>query len=120
MRIQIAAQIENDFLFERIVQHDPQRVESVLQKESNHCEQNERQQFLRMMQPHDVVDDSLRYRRKNDHHQCADDRAAERPGRERWVTLKISKNAPHCFHFGPNTLRSHADVHSPNLHLGRP
>ena len=97
--VKIAAQIENNFLFESVVQQNPQRVERVLKNKRQRREQDQRQQFLRMMQTHHVIDDSLRHRGKNDHHQCTNDRAAQRSGRQPRITLQISKNAPNRFHF---------------------
>ncbi len=49
VRIKIAAQIENNFLLEGVVQNNAQRVERVLKQKRHEREQNERQQFLRMM-----------------------------------------------------------------------
>jgi hypothetical protein len=67
VRIQIAAQIENDFLLERVVQDDPQRVEYVLKHKRDRRQCNKRQQSVRAIRAHNAVDDPLRYTREHDH-----------------------------------------------------
>src|SRR5437667_1726784 len=59
MGVKIAAQVENHFLLESVVQQNPQRVERVLKKKRQRREQDQRQQFLRTMQPYHVIDDPL-------------------------------------------------------------
>ena len=81
VRIKIAAQIENHFLLERIVQDNPQRVEGVLKQKCHRRQQNQRQQFLGMICAYDIVDDPFGYGWKNDHHQCPEDRTRQRTRR---------------------------------------
>jgi len=82
----------------RVVQQNPQRVERVLKQKRHGREQNEWHQFFRMILPNDIIDDSFRDRGENNHHQRADDRAAQHSRCEPRITLHISKNAPHGFH----------------------
>ena len=78
VRIQIAAQIENDFLLECVVQNDPKRIENVLNNKSHCGEQNQRQQFVRPVRADHILNDPFGHTRKHDHHQRAEDRARER------------------------------------------
>ena len=106
MRVKIAPQIENHFLLEGVVQDKAQRIEKVLKEESCRREENQRQQFLRMILADDDVDDPFRHCGKNNHHQRADNRATERARRQPRVTLQITKNAPDSFHFLLNVITS--------------
>src|SRR4029077_18466185 len=68
VRIEIAAQVENHALLESVVQHEPQRVQSILKQGGKHCEQRQRHQFLGMMVVNDHVKNLLRDKRKHDKH----------------------------------------------------
>src|SRR5438094_9146448 len=67
VRIKIAPQIEDDFLLERVVQNDPQRVECVLKKKYGSRYETQRQQLVRPIRPHDIIDDHVRHTCEHDH-----------------------------------------------------
>ena len=67
VRIKIASQIENDFLLERIVDEQAQRVQPILEDERNCTHQQQREQKFAIMPVDDLVDDLSR------HHRCDDD-----------------------------------------------
>src|SRR5262249_17748252 len=90
--------IEDDLLFECVVQDDPQRVQSVLQKRGHYGDDQERDQLFGMMLLDHDIEDLFGHRRKNDHHQRTENCAAQHArGKER-VSLQVGKDAPDRLH----------------------
>ena len=98
MRIKVAAQIEDHFLFKGIVEPKAKRVHSVLKEESQRCQPNQWHQAFRMVFAHHFVDDALRYRGKNDDRQRARDGTSQGCQREPGIAFQINKNAPDGLH----------------------
>ena len=98
MRIEVAAQIEDDPLLERVVQNDPERVEPILKQKRQCRDQHERRQPFCVMLHQHLIDDSSRHRWKHRHHQRAKNRASQRSQRHPGIAPQVGKNAGHSFH----------------------
>ena len=98
VRIEIAPQIENYSLLERVVQNDPERVERVLKHKRARRDENQRQQLVRPVRANDIIDNPFRDARENDHRQRAENRAAQRPGRYPRIAFQVRKNTPDRLH----------------------
>ena len=77
MRVEFAAEVENDTLLEVVVEDDAKSVETVLRKEGCEAEANEWQQEVGAVLPNDLIDDLLSDRRKDNHHEGSRYRAEE-------------------------------------------
>jgi len=98
VRIQIAAQIENDFLLEGVVEQKAKIIQTSLNQHGERHENKQREQTLGLVTGDDVIKDIFRRRRGYDHHERARDRASQRRNREQRIAFQINKDAPDCFH----------------------
>ena len=98
VRVKITPEIEDHPLLKAVIENDADRIESVLDRESQGCDQDERGQTLWAVLIQDFIDDPLGHRRKHDHHEGAQDRASEGGRTHPRVPLQISKNAPDGVH----------------------
>ena len=87
MRIQIAAQIENDFLLEGVVEQQPEIIQASLNQHGEGHENKQRKQTFRVVTVDDVVENIFRRRRWNDHHERAHDGASQRRDREHRIAF---------------------------------
>ena len=84
VRVEFAAEVENDTLLEVVVEDDAKGVEAVLRKECREAEANEWQQEVGSVLADDLIDDLLGDRREDNHHEGARYGTEERgKGKER-------------------------------------
>ena len=93
MVVEVAAKIENDFLFESVVQNDPNAIRHTLNEKCRRCQQSERQDQVRFLTSNCLVDHPLRDGRKDDDHQGGQDGEAHRSHRQAWVSSNVSENS---------------------------
>jgi hypothetical protein len=93
MVVEIAAKIENNFLFERIVENDPGSIGQALNEKCPDRQQCERRNQLRFPASNCFIDDALRHRRKYDHHQGRQNRESDCSARHPRISSKVLKNS---------------------------
>ena len=91
--VKIAAQIEEDFLFESVVEENTQGVESVLGEEAEGRERDHRPEGLGFSAAQHVVDDALSDHREDDDHDGGAERAEQGCGREQRVAVEVGEDA---------------------------
>ncbi len=96
--IEIAPQVEDDFLLEGVVDADAQRAERVLRQERHDDNQHIRQQEIGALGDQDVVDHEAGDFRENETGQRARDAGAERAEAQAGISAGIFPNAAESFH----------------------
>ena len=87
--VKFAAEVENDALLEVVVEENAKRVEAALCQEGCEAESHERQKEVGAVLTNDLIDDLLRDRRKDNHHEGARYSAEERGKGEQRVAPDI-------------------------------
>jgi len=93
VRVKVAAEIEDDMLLEGIVQEQTQAVEHMLRHERSQEDANKVPEQLRMMRPHNIVDDVPGDPRKDDYHRRACARAKQRERAQHRIAFQVGEDA---------------------------
>ncbi len=96
--VKIASEIENYFLFERVVKNDPKSVRQVLHQECHNRAGGQRNNEFGTVAPNRIIDYALSYAGKDDHHQRRQHGEPDRAGGKPGITSSIAEHAQNGGH----------------------
>ena len=98
VRVEFAAEVENDALLEMVVEEDAGGVQAVLRDECGQAESEEGGEEFRPVLPDHIIHDPLCDRREDDNHERARDGAGERGEGEERIAPHIGEDPDENLH----------------------